>query len=120
MVFKNTAEIQEHVKAFKQKIASLGQIIKDIEITDVTIKDIEERRKQITDKYKQARTDDDNAIELPMKVKAALARYYESDAFKNRLLRQNPEMTLGSNEFMKPRGKKRGRPAAPTLHLMTG
>jgi len=81
----NAAKVQKHDKAVTQKTDAKKVTITDIETAVKTIADIEKARKEENDAYTQAKSDDEKAIVLLTKAKAALAEYGMN------FLQQDPE-----------------------------
>jgi hypothetical protein len=75
-IANNKAKVQKHDKAITSKTEAKDIVIKDIETADTTLKDMEKKRTEENDAYKQAKSDDEKAIDLLKKAKAALAEYY--------------------------------------------
>merc|ERR1712072_765462 len=77
-----------------QKTDAKDLTITDIETADKQLKDMEKERTAGNDAYKQAKSDDEKAISLLEKAKAALAEYYKPKS----LLQQEPELKLSGKD----------------------
>jgi len=89
----NKAKVQKHEKAVTQKTDAKELTITDIETADKQLNDMEKERTAGNDAYKQAKSDDEKAISLLEKAKAALAEYYKAS-----LLQQEPELKLSGKD----------------------
>jgi len=81
----NEAKVQQHDKAVTQKTDAKKVTIADIATADKTLDDMAKKRKEENDAYLQAKSDDEKAIVLLEKAKAALAEY------GMKFLQQDPE-----------------------------
>lgn len=98
----NKAKVQTHEKAIAAKTEAKKATIKDIETADKTLADMAKERKAGNDAYKNGKSDDEKAIVLLEKAKAALAEYYGKKSF----LQQEPDMKLsdGDNAAVQTKG----------------
>jgi len=98
----NEAKVQTHEKAIASKTEAKKVTIKDIETADKTLADMAKERKAGNDAYKNGKSDDEKAIVLLEKAKAALAEYYGKKSF----LQQEPDMKLsdGDNAAVQTKG----------------
>jgi len=94
----NQAKVQKHEKAEEQKTAAKKVTIADIETADATLATMLKERTAENGAYKQAKADDEKAVGLLVKAKAALSAYY-----KKSLLQQNdePDMRLSGKDSAK-------------------
>jgi len=92
----NEAKVQGHEKAVKQKTEAKKVVITDIETADKTLDDMLKKRKAENDAYKQAKADDEKAVVLLVKAKAALSEY-----FGKSFLQQEPDMKLSGKDSAK-------------------
>lgn len=90
---KNEAKIDKMEKAIEAKTKEREETIKTIQETLAEIKDMEDARKDENDEFKQAKKDDETAIELLGKAKDALAEYYKKNAFV-----QEPEFDVSEDQ----------------------
>lgn len=97
----NKAKIQGHDKEIEQKTEAKEVTIKDIETAEKTLKDMEKKRTEENDAYKQAKKDDEKAIELLKKAKAALEKYFATNSF----LQQEPDFKLSGKDSAKVQTK---------------
>jgi len=81
----NEAKVQQHDKAVTHKTDAKKVTIADIATADKTLDDMAKKRKEENDAYLQAKSDDEKAIVLLEKAKAALAEY------GMKFLQQDPE-----------------------------
>jgi len=89
----NKAKVQKHEKAVTQKTAAKDVTIKDIASADKTLKDMLATRTKENNDYKTAKSDDEKAIGLLVKAKAALTKYFRDIA-----LLQQPDHKLSENK----------------------
>lgn len=90
---KNEAKINKLEKMIKDKTKEREETIKKIELTLEEIKEMEEIRKEENEEFKQAKKDDEAAIELLGKAKDALSEYYKKNAFL-----QAPEFEVSEDQ----------------------
>jgi hypothetical protein len=93
----NKAKVQKHEKAVTQKTEAKKITIKDIETAEKTLKDILKERTQENSDYKNAKSDDEKAIGLLVKAKAALEEFYKTALIQ----KPEPDMRLSDKNSAK-------------------
>merc|ERR1719453_2311532 len=76
---KNEAKIDKLEQLIKLRTAEKVKTVEDIESTEKAIVQMEDQRQEENQAFLEAKSDDEGAIELLEKAKAALAAYYEKN-----------------------------------------
>merc|ERR1719440_733344 len=76
---KNEAKIDKLEKLIELRTAEKFKTVEDIESTQKAIVQMEDQRQEENQAFLEAKSDDEGAIELLEKAKAALAAYYEKN-----------------------------------------